>query len=493
MLIPQEALNSAKCNLCNKFLSYFPIYTCENNQPICGRCSAILNDSNFQRATLFEQIAQYLKFPCIYHTEGCVENLFPDEVPNHEENCPYKIIACSQECMWQGSVNELLDHFEETHPNAILRDGEFEISFLNSYDTYSLLIYEDELFSLKRKFDINENVLKCSVFCYKMLDPVTKYNYKITVWNGTRTESVEFAPKSADTFLEENVTEISAECIRDRLQDPSVIIGTIQIFDEKKISNPKKKPNPEINFEMLSELECPVCLHYIIPPIFQCVTGHSICGTCKEQITQCPICREDIKNTQNFTLEKMAFLITYPCKNSDHGCDFADKPGKIKHHQKYCLYGPQHCPLKEYENCNWKGSAKDIYRHIQDVHHDNILEVDTVRLFLDGNYFEEEENTCYIMKYGDALFKLHYRYYRQRFYWAMQLIGPPEEANKYKFEIDICDNNNNNRKLFLRNFCSNLKEKNDCFTDADQYVFLALDQIRSFLSEMLTFRVRIVK
>lgn len=492
MLLPLQACELVKCSLCNKFLSYFPINMGENNQPICGRCSVILTDTNFTRATLFEQIAQFLKFPCIYHTEGCVENLLPDEVPEHEETCHYKIISCSQECMWQGNVREVLDHFEDVHPNSILRDFEFEISFLNSYEICNLVVYKDELFNFKRKFDCAANILKCSVSCYKLLDPVTKYNYEVTIENGNGNESVKFAPKSAQNFLEENVTQIDVENAQRNLNDPIVIIGRLRIFEEVKASS-SKKSNAGINYEMLTELECPVCLNYIIPPIFQCVTGHSICSTCKEKVSQCPLCQRQIGETQNFTLEKMAYLLNYPCRNAENGCDFVDKAGKIKQHQKYCNFGTQNCPLKNYETCNWKGTGKEINRHIQCCHHDSVLELDTVRLFIDGDYLDQEENMCYAMKFSDAMFLLHYRYYNSTFYWAMQLIGPPEQALNYKFEIDICDNNNHNQKLFLRSFCSSLKEKDQCFVDPSQYVFLTLDQVRSFLSDMLTFTIRIVK
>merc|ERR1712172_112711 len=41
-------------------------------------------------------------------------------------------------------------------------------------------------------------------------------------------------------------------------------------------------------------LECPVCLNPLRSPVqmFQCVSGHIVCGNCKPKIQACPKCRE---------------------------------------------------------------------------------------------------------------------------------------------------------------------------------------------------------
>jgi E3 ubiquitin-protein ligase SIAH1 len=497
MSVPTEALNKVKCGVCNKYLSYFPIHIDKDKTAVCGRCSELLTDDKYYvRDGPYETMAQFLKFPCIYNSEGCLENLTPIDIPNHEKNCPYRIISCPLDCMWQSTVNELQDHFEQLHANSILRTGEFEMDFLSSYETYSLLIYKDEVFCFKRKLDEAREILQVSLFCYKTIDPVTKYNYELTVKNNSNSLSVKFPPKSAENFDEENVTEMNVEHVKKELNDPLVIVGSVKIYnkDEKQDTVAKKNPSPQINFDMLSELECPVCFEYIIPPIFQCITGHSICSACKSKIVECPTCKGEIKNTQNFTLEKMAFLLTYPCRFSEYGCDFASKPGQIKQHQKYCEHGPQSCPLTDYENCKWENASKEVYAHVVNAHHDSILDIDSVTVFIDNeNYFQTEDQICYILKFSSSLFKLHYRYWNDTFYWAMQLVGPPEQARSYKFEIDITDNTKNNQRIFLRSHCAPLAEKDQSFDVIGTYVFLKRDQISFLLTDMLTYRVRIIK
>ena len=503
MLAPPEALPHLKCSACTKHLSYFPVYVSQNSEStklgtLCGRCSEnlIVNERNYVRDTLYETMAQFIKFPCIYHSEGCIESLIPADVPNHERNCPYRIISCALDCVWQGTVHELCTHIEDTHQNVLIRNGEFEMDILNSYETYSFLVHEDEIFNLKRKYNSTDKIFTCSLFSYKVLDTVTNHYYEVTVFNGNRNLSVKFPLRRAENFKEDNVTVIDVEKVKRQLDDPSIIIGSIRIFtlDNQKEEKPiPKNPYTELELSMLNELECPVCFEYMIPPIFQCDGGHSICSNCKSQIKECPTCKEEIDDTHNFALEKMAQLIHYRCKFNELGCNYRAKPDEMKQHQTFCLFGPHQCPLKDYENCKWAHAAKEIYPHIVSKHHENLLEIDHVQVFMGDDYLTQEEDLCYIKKFSDALFKLHYRFSQNCFYWSMQLIGPPDEARKYRFEIDVLDNTNSNQKIFLRNFCAPLTDKNETFNEDSPHVFLKLEQIQPLLTDQLNYFIRIIK
>ena len=43
--------------------------------------------------------------------------------------------------------------------------------------------------------------------------------------------------------------------------------------------------------ELASLFECSVCYDYVLPPIFQCRTGHLFCSNCRVKLTRCPSCR----------------------------------------------------------------------------------------------------------------------------------------------------------------------------------------------------------
>jgi len=58
----------------------------------------------------------------------------------------------------------------------------------------------------------------------------------------------------------------------------------------------------KIDWEILEELEFPVCLEYMASPnkIFE--KGHNICGGCKERLSDCPSCRGKFSNFRNIAL-----------------------------------------------------------------------------------------------------------------------------------------------------------------------------------------------
>lgn len=62
----------------------------------------------------------------------------------------------------------------------------------------------------------------------------------------------------------------------------------------------------------LKEIECPVCLEYMSPPISLCTRGHNLCDTCSRGIPKCPIC-QDVFITQNVALEMIASKIKLLC------------------------------------------------------------------------------------------------------------------------------------------------------------------------------------
>lgn len=56
---------------------------------------------------------------------------------------------------------------------------------------------------------------------------------------------------------------------------------------------------------VLNEIECPVCLEYMSPPISLCRRGHNLCHNCKKFSSKCPICMEKFI-TNNVALEAIA-------------------------------------------------------------------------------------------------------------------------------------------------------------------------------------------
>jgi hypothetical protein len=95
-----------------------------------------------------------------------------------------------------------------------------------------------------------------------------------------------------------------------------VLIEFIIIRDNQKIA----WWNMADNTGILSILEWPVCLQYIVPPIYQCDNQHLLCSACQKCQTHCPTCRVKLKGARNMWTEKVSEYISYPCKNEGIGC-----------------------------------------------------------------------------------------------------------------------------------------------------------------------------
>jgi len=126
----------------------------------------------------------------------------------------------------------------------------------------------------------------------------------------------------------------------------------------------------DLEQSLLRHLECPVCLEYMRPLIPLCANGHKICNICKQEVSRCPICREQFINTINLALEDLAGRVMYPCKYRYYGCTETFNHDNIVGHQTKCLYIPQECPVAKLAigKCSWTGSYNDIKGHLEENH-----------------------------------------------------------------------------------------------------------------------------
>lgn len=68
------------------------------------------------------------------------------------------------------------------------------------------------------------------------------------------------------------------------------------------------------------DLECPVCLETVAPPVRQCMNGHLTCSKCAEILANCSLCKQPLlKNNPTFVNNLLAVL-PRPCKYSQSGC-----------------------------------------------------------------------------------------------------------------------------------------------------------------------------
>lgn len=186
--------------------------------------------------------------------------------------------------------------------------------------------------------------------------------------------------------------------------------------------------------DLLSALECPVCLEYMAPPIFLCENGHSICDQCRPQLPVCPTCRKPfLPNTRNVALESIAHGLDYPCRNE--GCSEIFPLELVAQHQAVCPRRPFECPLVQGSHCTWKGPLSLIKTHVMDSH-GRYVRVGAESTSVLNDVSNTPGYSLVIFAF-DEVFLQKSRLQDCKFYSAVHYIGPIENARKYRFEFEL--------------------------------------------------------
>ena len=182
--------------------------------------------------------------------------------------------------------------------------------------------------------------------------------------------------------------------------------------------------------DLLKDLECPVCMEYVVPPIKLCMNGHNICSKCRGRVAFCPTCRAKFSEIRSLALENIARRQKYPCGNRRRGCLDLFTVEHINEHNAVCVYGKIKCPFKLNENCPWNSFKSDLKEHVKEAHTDCFTERSKFSSDLFGDVLT-------IVSCFGELFVYYKRIRNGRLYYAVQLIGTSSEASKYKCEFTL--------------------------------------------------------
>jgi len=196
------------------------------------------------------------------------------------------------------------------------------------------------------------------------------------------------------------------------------------------------------DLELLSVLECPVCMEYMRPPITLCVNGHNICDICRPKLDDCPTCRKQFLSTRNVGLEKLAQMLKYPCTYRKFGCKEVFAHDKLDEHKANCRYGQLKCPvinLPLFIECDWTGNYSEIKNHLMKHHPEMCLDYGEV----ESRHFLSLLHMCFykfVFTY-DEIFCCQFCERSDMIYVVVQYIGPPENAAKYKYKVEFVNKN----------------------------------------------------
>lgn len=538
--IPERVLHGLKCGLCSEPLSYPPITLSAENGSVCGRCPTLEAENNTQplREDSYERVASMFNFPCRYTPQGCMEKLPMKNVVTHEQSCTFKPYFCPMlplgSCAWQGSSTELHGHFAISHQINLLENPMFELNIVTNYKDLYLVPYLGQLFLLRTEFNCSDEIFRFSLHFVGSSESAEKYEYELVFLTSNEDAQWTHPKKQVDT--DENILDRKNECtvslgsLKEILQVPTTITCKLNInVTQEGLCKESSSSNlvnleenlledlyegavcEEIEYEddddsdeerdikkaiiddsvdkMMLDMECPVCQEVMIPPIYQCVVGHSVCDACKPKLKECPTCRNTIANTRNFTLERISENLRYKCKNRIDGCTFETNSSGIRQHEVECKFNPHHCPLHNILNCDWLGKANKIFTHVKSKHPDH---------FQDNSIFSVPYNsTCVsnesmkIMRVHGEIFKIRFNYSNQmkQVSCTVQFTGPNTEASRFMYEMHVMDMNNTGLQLMSKKYCG---ASSDDIDDLKHCTMWHLDMVLPFASTENLLKLRCV-
>ncbi|KAF5298241.1 hypothetical protein FQR65_LT09752 [Abscondita terminalis] len=492
--LTQETLENLKCCLCDEYLSVQPFYFYPHVEKIaCGRCP-VLFDENPMPYKILETLGSNLYFPCRYQTHGCSKITALNEMESHELFCSSKQYFCPAIplgiCSWQGFFEELIHHYEEIHKDDFLEEPKFEFDLSRSFEKNFLLSHQDDLFIIYVNCDLTGDVISWAVNYIGDKNIKNQSFYQIQLKNEKRNETVTLTReliKHIDCSFQ-NSTETKVTHVRTILGDSFSVLCLISSNDSKIEEDEPKSTNMHNN--ILFDLECPVCNWYMCEPIYQCISGHSVCNNCKSNVQHCPTCRANMSDIRNFTLEAVSSHVKLYCENKKSGCLDILSVSDYKNHVDECASRGVECPFQENLHCNWIGSYSSCMKHLLDKHKDWVLENSNLISFLldDVNPIK-----TYAVNFSDTIFRLIFKFENNYFYWSLQKWKYNEScSDDFMYEIDVLDSCALNQKFYLKRKCSNYVEHNQIFNEHLNYVQVPYDLISSFVNNrrlMYTFQI----
>lgn len=227
--------------------------------------------------------------------------------------------------------------------------------------------------------------------------------------------------------------------------------------------------------QLLVELECPVCTNYMMPPIRQCKSGHSICEVCRKRLPKCPLCQEKFLDSRNISLEGLAAKMHYPCVNKDSGCTAVLSLSEREQHEASCMYKGFKCGM---DRCTWVGKYEEIETHwgekktsskpygFNNVCHSK-LKPDLVYVNL--------------VKAHNKLFWFKCKVVQGKIFWAVQYIGSNNEADNYHYQVEIFKPGLTRRKVTFTDYCHKLGDE-EIFVEGN-CLSMSLEALKQFIGE----------
>uniref|UniRef100_S4PXU7 E3 ubiquitin-protein ligase n=1 Tax=Pararge aegeria TaxID=116150 RepID=S4PXU7_9NEOP len=253
----------------------------------------------------------------------------------------------------------------------------------------------------------------------------------------------------------------------------------------------KAKFNKKLGVVGMELPECPVCMEQMSTPIYQCLTGHSLCNTCTVNLIPpfCPMCRQAMTQTRNWQLEDMIERATVPCPNKSAGCVYTMVNMEVEDHLKECIFREMACPLGSvFGKCSWSGKLNGMLDHFKERHPKNLNTDDEITI--NNTTITNDDRHMYLVAQNKFLFIISFKIdtMQKMAYWAVQHIGSKKSAQQHVYEVHVTSNQDQRRKVIYTEHCFNdAIEANEIFRMA-KCAIMPLNMMDHFLKDKrLTF------
>ncbi|PSN42254.1 E3 ubiquitin-protein ligase SIAH1B [Blattella germanica] len=232
----------------------------------------------------------------------------------------------------------------------------------------------------------------------------------------------------------------------------------------------------------MTQLECPVCRNYMVPPIYICQQRHNICSNCRPKIDLCPTCTQPFTEARNVHLENLARNMHYPCVYSEIGCVEVLPMDLITAHQILCAHRPHICPLYKVPRvmCPWKGPHSEMKAHVVETHNQYLETDDNTQGRTELKDVSEGFKNYKVIFHRDRVFLRHTEVKDGEFFCVLLFVGPEELAEDFIYEVKI---SSEKEFIVMRNVaCSNETSVEEIF-ESRKCVNLNFNLIKNFITK----------
>lgn len=415
-----QTLEQLRCTRCNLYLSVGPVRFTKEGY-LCGRC----RDAEGHIITIYNVVAQSFLFPCRYEASGCKEKFSYGKMEQHEMVCDKQPFFCPsfKQCDWQGLKNNIYKHFLQQHADDVIENNKMvRIDLKENNERCILFVCDKTIYFVDLIFDVRCG-LKMSVMQCGFEDCLNKYNAKFS----NEDNSLELCRNLQNASF--YVSKRNEALVR--IEEIGIEILSYFQTDKLRLEldflvNEEKDP--------LKVLECPVCIEYMLPPIFLCDAGHSFCHSCTKKINVCSFCKSRFTFRRNYALENFADMAYPKCKNSRLGCNFRSNLEEVKLHEISCER--YQCPLLHLDDtlnnsdvriCNWYGTYDEMVAHALGTH--RCAENDNFT----GSCNVHSDKECFLLFYTHGyLFKLCSKtVVMKTLQFNVQFVGPKNKVSDF--------------------------------------------------------------